>query len=286
MLRTHNRPGAAATSRGTSNRAFTLIELLIVIGIIGLLIAITLAVGGQVAKGGKERLTRDTLRVLDTALSEYINANDGIPDAMHLDRVQGNINYFIPVADARDMEHDDQTPAQLIKGNQMINSVGLFIEQVKNVPKAKTAIDSLPTKVIRLLDPDNPDPAALDQRKRLTVMDAWGRPIRYVHPAFDGLVLESPGDTTSPRDVGTIVGPPSGSDQYSIGKIRRNRDALPPSNPVKAEELADSDGGVCVGNRPYFYSAGPDGKVGYDPATETDHNADNIYSTAPTFQKD
>lgn len=52
-------------------RAFTLLELLVVIGIVVLLAGLVLAVSSSVVRASEERATRNTLTVLDTALEEY-----------------------------------------------------------------------------------------------------------------------------------------------------------------------------------------------------------------------
>ncbi|MFM7135392.1 MAG: type II secretion system protein, partial [Planctomycetota bacterium] len=52
-------------------RAFTLLELLVVIGIVVLLAGLVLAVSSSVIRASEERATRNTLTVLDTALEEY-----------------------------------------------------------------------------------------------------------------------------------------------------------------------------------------------------------------------
>src|SRR4051812_10028635 len=85
-------------------RGFTLIELLVVIGIIGLLVGITLVVGGQVMTGGRRSVTQDTLRTLDTALLAYIDAKGENPPAtFSVDPAQPDVLFL--AADARDTEH-------------------------------------------------------------------------------------------------------------------------------------------------------------------------------------
>ena len=64
-----------STDRNHAPRAraagFSLIELLVVIGIIVLLASLVLAVSGSVIRANEERATRNTLTVLDTATEEY-----------------------------------------------------------------------------------------------------------------------------------------------------------------------------------------------------------------------
>lgn len=61
-----------------SRRAFTLIEMMVVIGIIIILAGLALAVGMQVKRHAQERSTRTTLKALDNIMSDYLgNGPDG-----------------------------------------------------------------------------------------------------------------------------------------------------------------------------------------------------------------
>jgi prepilin-type N-terminal cleavage/methylation domain-containing protein len=57
-------------------RAFTLIEMVVVIGIIVLLAALTVAVSSTLTRKAEERQAEDTLRLLDMALQEWETAAD------------------------------------------------------------------------------------------------------------------------------------------------------------------------------------------------------------------
>lgn len=235
---------------GSGVRAFTLIELLIVIGIIALLIVIGLAVGRQVTGRGKEAFTLDTIRTLDQVLADYMAAKDGLPPAWVPNPT--DTDELLPVADAR-------------AGTEMINSVGLFILQAEEVPTAKASLQGLDSRQIREFQPLDGTTPSNDQPLLRTVFDGWGNPIRYVHPKFHG-IIDPALSLTDP----SLLGPPPTGTSYAFSQIRRlNGDAAADEN--------DADGGLCVGGRPYFYSAGPDG----DPST-TD---DNVYTTKPQFSK-
>lgn len=249
--------------------AFTLVELLIVIGIIAILIAISVTVGNAVLGGGRERATQDTIRVLDTALDAYIQAKESLPDTTVADPrfvppAAPTPVPVLPVADARDMESTD---------NPVINSVGLVMLQLRSVPQARAALDSLPSRFARDFDPDGaPAGDSTRQPTLFTAFDAWGRPIRFVHPAFDGVLTDQPTaanpNPNTARDLDAILGPASPRQTYRIARIRRNAVTV-------GATPGDSDGGLCPGNRPYFYSAGADG----DPAAR----GDNVYTTQPNF---
>ncbi|MDX2130583.1 MAG: prepilin-type N-terminal cleavage/methylation domain-containing protein [Planctomycetota bacterium] len=283
-------------------RAFTLMELLVVIGIIAVLVALVVVVGSAVTSNARSSLTRDGLRVLDSTLASYIADNGDIPIAYVPDpRVTQNPgqyrNVLLPVADARNMSDNDTAASP--QGNQMINSVGLFMTQVnpaadsQSVVKLRGSVNAqknlsaLPSKLSAVYDADrNPD----RQPAISTAIDAWGRPMRYVHPSFDGLMTDDPTNTSpdpaAARDVDLVLGAPRPNTTWAIARIRRNaRDTAP--TPTQAQQFADSDGGSCVGNRPYFYSAGPDGRVGVQVSAGgeviNDFNADNVYTTLPSF---
>jgi prepilin-type N-terminal cleavage/methylation domain-containing protein len=273
MHRTHTGPG----------RGFTLVELLVVVGIIGILISIVLAVAAGVRNAGRDSLTRSTIQTLEATLEEYMSARGSIPAALALDPRSGagiggqGTKYLQPVADARNFS---STTAE------MINSVGLYLAQAREIDAIESLVQGVDAKVARLHLPvgTNPRPTAWSEQPQiLTFVDAWGRPMRYVHPEFDGLVYgpESGGTymATSPKStvsVSTIVGPAGSGEVYGISKLRRNAQNTKAGS-ASPEDQPDGDGGLCTGGRPYFYSAGGDG----DPST----TSDNIYSVTPQFQK-
>lgn len=279
-------------------RAFTLIELLVVILIIALLVGISIAVGRTVVGGGKVSQTENVIRVLDTMLNDYTSREGRIPDPFVEDpHVPGN---YFPVIDGRNMQIDEQNTTN--PGFQMVNSVGLFQFQVGQSSAAIEALEGLDARFRRLYTPYSEQNAELDNvvHEIPTVFDAWGNPVRYVHPAWDGLVvgpdLENPQDPPKPGLGTQQVAPqldvrlPSGT-QWAITEIRRNNQRTEPS-PTLAQDLADSDGGTSANQRPYFYSAGPDGLVGFDDVDgdgklspgDTDWNADNVYTIRPLFR--
>ncbi len=236
-------------------RGFTLIELLVVILIISVLIGLGLAVGARVVGGGKTAQTRDLIKVLDNVLNSYEQATDKMPPAAILDPRQEEGNptgtiVYMPLADA---VADDGSP---------INSVGLFLAEARKVAGVAELLEGVDATRYRLFA--YTPAAALDdmpgasEPELMTMLDAWGNPIRFVHPAFHGV-------RRMDEDVVDILGAaPSPATAYYPTEIRRNPAAQ------------DADGGLTSG-RPYFYSAGPDG----DPSTIDD----NVYTVQPQIQK-
>jgi prepilin-type N-terminal cleavage/methylation domain-containing protein len=264
-----------------ARRAFTLMELLIVIGIIAVLVGLSLVVGNMVMTGAKQRATEDTIRVLDLALQDYIAAQGENPPS-YIDLpvdptvTPTEIKWF-PLADARDMSNAASSPAGQLPGRQMVNSLGYFIEAAMRVPSAKERIDKIPSKYLRKYS------AGTDQALAMTAFDGWGRPIRFVHPHFQGVYATTDAGQLSPVPT-TPPGIPLG-----IARIRRNNVVAfaADDRPAAADDVADGDGGMCVGSRPYFYSVGADGLAGVrknaSNVVEADFNKDNVYSINPNF---
>lgn len=286
--------GARSGSRGWDQRitpraagGFTLIELVVVMGIIALLVSITLVVGASVAASARGRKTKDAIRVMDASLTEYIADRGKMPSPTVLEPKSGHYpddeRLLVPVADAVFDTTDPVSP-------RLINSIGFYMLQLEDSAGANAQIQSLSDDFVQLMPTytptsegdirgseaeihENGDHAGIP-----TVMDGWGRPLRYVHPRYDGQVgagadARRKGRAGTPYNVTDIlVG--QDEDELAIKKIRRNK--------IMEEEYTDldltqrdGDGGVCPGDRPYFYSAGADG----DPSTVDN----NVYSTTPTF---
>jgi len=265
----------------SAGRGFTLVELLIVIGIIGILMALGLMVGARVTGAGKARQAQNIIQVLDQSLTEFVSVrrNEIPPATVRHPSSRPSSPALLPVADAS---------ISTRSGREMINSVGLYMLQAQDQPTVSSIFENLSSKFVRLYDPSGvslptsagaslgqsqapPPVGALGNQPELpTVFDPWGRPMRYVHPAFDGVLTLSSGDPQGSLKVEDLLGTAPTPSRYAIDEIRRN-------NTPTAGLVADADGGTCPGNRPYFYSAGPDG----DPSTIQD----NVYTTRPTFPR-
>jgi len=281
-----------------TRQAFTLIELLVVIAIIGILAGISTMVGSAVIATGKKHATQGVIQSLDQALAAYIDKKGDnppalveIPYASLPPQIQGQMNgqvsAFYPAIDGQAREN-------LASDLNLVNSVALFIESVSSVAEAQAVLETIDPSFIQNYSADEAVQPFL-----LTAFDAWGNPIRYVHPKFDGIIER---DRRTLRDAGSPVNianpnkpffvrgalPPNPASRIRMKFVRRNKliDEDFDSNSTGGgglnqqqlsdfDLLPDSDGGLTTGTRPYFYSAGPDG----NPATIED----NIYSTTPQF---
>lgn len=287
-------------------RAFTLMELMVVVLIIGVLVAIVLGVAGGVTNTGRKAVTLDTIRVLELALEDYSSVQGARPQPFitdpRVDLTEIGPNEQVPVfpvADARDF-----FGGGLFGGgggaqrHLMINSGGLLVEQLREVSSAYDVVaTSLDSDALRQYSPTPMGNQTLEDLRHpvlATPFDAWGNPIRYVHPAFDGLLYSQDADLsepTEPVEIGDDLGlsPPGPFNSvWFMRQIRRNAQSTGEFVALNDEVLADSDGGLCNGEHPYFYSAGPDGKVGYlidGGEIVEDYNADNVYgANRPRFQ--
>ncbi len=288
-------------------RAFTLIELLIVVGIIAILISLVFTAGNAVIGGGKRRSTENVLRTLDQSMQAYIEEREKDRTAKPIylafnptktptsgtgSGPESTMVYVI--ADAR---------VGAASTDPMIDSMGLWLANARQYPSVRTILDKIPDRFLKQWDPDTNglDPAGPDVLPTLdTIVDAWGKPIRLVLPQFDGVIVDNGDETTNgvydlfDATTPLVRSPYQQVDlapdwTYKYSQIRRSRvdraDALAPSSSLKAN--TDSDGGRCSTHRPYFYSAGEDNEVGYRTAgTEMrDFNADNVYTERPKFNR-
>ncbi len=276
----------AYTSRAThvrSRRAFTLVELLIVVAIISTLVGIAMVVGGKVIGGGKVKTTREILMTLDQAFTEYTNATGGktIDPMVRIVSGAGVANEkYIPMIDGVD------------QAGAPIPSLGLFLKRVEGVEAADKVLKNIPSKFVRLV--------TINGVQYTNILDAWGKPIRFVHPALDGLIQDSPSsggaNPMMARRLVEVIDLPTelttgNKIDANYQQIRRNGVAVRDTagNTVPGEP--DSDGGTCASGRAYFYSVGPDGKAGTirlnsaTGAVFADLNEDNVYLATPQFQQ-
>jgi prepilin-type N-terminal cleavage/methylation domain-containing protein len=218
----------------TSRRAaFTLIELLIVIGVIVLLASITLAVGPRLLDSRKESATEQIITGLDGMLETYIHPDISEaymalweeipppvtqPETSDIERTRaqyGNADSYPPSNENdrpwdtyfEDPNSGDRYPLR--------PSSSMFFYQARGISEIDNALGQMPPSRLAQVFGEDVDGNPFDLT---AVMDAWGnasrpyeRHILYVHPANQ-----------------------------------------------RAQQLY----GYCQNNRPYFLSAGADGVYG------------------------
>ncbi len=222
----------------TSRRAaFSLIELLIVIGVIVLLAAITLAVGPRLLDSRREAATEQIITGLDGMLETYIQERQGNipPDisetylSLWEEIMEGPKNSDLERTRAQYGDADNDPPAgeddrpwdpyfeDTASGDRfpLRPSNSIYMYQARGIGEIDTALGQMPASRLAQVFGEDVDGNPFDLT---AVLDAWGdasrpyeRHILYVHPANQ-----------------------------------------------RAQQLY----GYCQNNRPYFLSAGADGVYG------------------------
>ena len=231
-------------SRRRSSRGFTLIELVVVIGIILLLLGLTLSVGVAVRTQSETRETENVLRLLDTAMQEWERSADrqltwwqGPPDDSS-------------IRDRFDV-HSDTTEELII--TEMLDVI-TRPSQIKQII-AQIAPDFVYTYQDGVVPPwiEDPDvPQLQNFLGSVTILDAWGWPIYATHPGRLWRETDVPPYAFPRNDDGTI------------------------------QTYNERTYGVTPNRQVIFVSAGPDGRFGdmsqADGSPDFDLTKDNLYS--------
>lgn len=263
----HPRRAARRAGRGHRPRAFTLIELLIVIVIIGILVSVAITVASRVTTGGRTRLTEEVLKVCDQTLTAAAAALEARAPSRYVDTQRNEI----PIVDGRDPSDPSFTgPAE--------PTAGLYFLAVSKVKGLDEMFKGLDAKVLERSETISSAFGAValpPGESVLTVRDGFGQPIRYVTPAYHGghgeFFDQGTGTLTPAASRGYLQVRYTFNDNSQVKPMRRSY------RPFDATQtgVGDADEGLCTGGAPYFYSVGPDGDPG--------QRADNVYTTRPTF---
>jgi prepilin-type N-terminal cleavage/methylation domain-containing protein len=242
-------------------RAFTLVELIITIGVIVILTALTVSATIALTRRSEIDQTRMTLAVLDLALGEWRAEADRRlswgdnplpPEAPSYDIGDGTPHVFTASEVWRRISTNDAARTILA---QISADLTYVYGQSKPIPPWLPMVpeDDDPDPFLDAANPRYLVEAGLADGS-VAVLDAWGEPIRAVHP---GRLFES-GDTGEPDPDGTIFISQGNSDGWNEQIYGRARN-----------------------RRLYFVSAGPDRKWGDLSAAQEriqDQAADNLYS--------
>ncbi len=291
-----NRTSTGGPSVRPAGRAFTMVELMVVLIVVIILATIALGLANRVTEGGKQTQTENTIRALDQVLTEYKASYGARPPAwVTTDQtmaetyptnptdpsadVYDSKRFFFPLVDGRYEGRSNDIKGQGLTGasNSLPDldpaqpTVGLFLLlAAQEAGGIDTILKGFDAKIVSRQDVwahgweknSSDEPTGSIQHRRLripVILDGFGQPIRFVHPSFDG--------GPAPIDVNPY------HNSSGPGTVQFSRAALP-GNAVP-DAVGDSDEGICVGKNPYFYSAGGD----FDPGTRDD----NVYSIEPTF---
>ncbi len=248
---------------------FTLVEVVVVIGIIIVLAALTISVGVVVVEGSEVRQTETVLLQLDNALREWQTHDDR--------RVTWGQNDTPPDA-VYDMQIETGTESPVFLVTELLNTIARSSD-IQNIV-AGIDPDFVHTyrreKYPEWIAPG--DEADMDytwavnntgptSSLGLAILDAWGQPFRIVHP---GCVDGSVGCV-----IATLAVDVDGTVRTGI----------------------ENEYGVAKNRQILFVSAGPDGDFGNlhldtlfdslsdDEKEEVLQASDNTYSYAPSVQR-
>jgi len=254
--------------------AFTLVELLVVMGIIAVLAGLALAVGTGVIKSQRAATTQNTIQMLETYLSDLDATGEDKRSYKAFKTEVDSQQYELPVLDGRedsdgfDKSADrpiDSLARFIAAGDQFLGDSsdrwgGLDSSLVQDVTLGGNA-GTLSVRDVTL--------------RGVALTDQWGQPIRAVHPSYDGgfgdyqNAAGSVVNTRSTLSVDEVVA-------GSSSTVRFRRSYRPFASGSDPDSVGDADEGICQNERVYFYSAGPDG----DPGTREN----NIYgSVTPQY---
>ncbi len=229
------------------HRAFTLVELLVVIGIVILLAALTIAVGPAVFGKSDERLVQNTLTLLDQAMTEWQNEGQkmlswGIDDT--------------PVGAQFDVQADDEPDMQLVDALNRISR------------------NDITRGILAQIDPDFLQGDVTATTVIITdLVDPWGTAFYMIHPGIIG------------TDYEKLYGPaPGGASLDTDGTVYMDQ-VMVTGYGLTAAEAWEEIYGRCKNRRVLFISAGPDSDFGSlaPGATDAEREAtlDNLYSYPP-----
>lgn len=273
---------------------FTLIEMMIVIGIIALLAALTLGISNSVLRNSEISRTQNTLRLLDMALQEWeleigrpVTFRDYASPAEEGGFGQGQgVVYAYDITSWVDLNGTalEDEPLLIEPGfgweAGVENDIMLEAMATRIKETTTTLLESESSKeILQRILPRHFDEVEIATDDGIVegsfYIDAWGTPIGVVFPCQQ--FSRAP-------------------DPYNLLGIWRDE-----SGDLTLRDQAEDGLGSCVGLRPYFVSAGPDRLWGYryQSADGPDHDnpeapsvelwsesLDNIYSYDPFLVKE
>jgi len=247
----------AKTQKRIVRNGFTLIEMMIVIGIIALLAALTLGISNSVLRNSEIRRTEDVLKLLSMAIQEWeLEKGRSITFEGYIPIIGGAYDVMgytvgepigVPLFN-QSVDNDDMLDAMKSRMDQ------LFVVLSRSEP-AKDILSKILSNNYA------------DGEFGKLIVDAWQTPIGIVFPG---------------RNF---------AEAYPLNDPDKQYLYEDESDDLTVRDQAEDGLGSCINLRPYFVSAGPDGLWGYrfqandgpvgENITIWKASHDNIYSYEP-----
>lgn len=257
MIAVNSDRAIQAPRRPHARRAFTLIEMMIVIGIVLLLTALTVTVTITFTMRSEINATENLLKQLDVTMSEWEHAAGRTV----------TFGIMAPESEPCDIDPADPAPEhpysvydveQIQGANHVWDEEDLAVDDAHHVTDDIWRVIGRSTvwrEFIASVDPELMEVhEEEDEPDAYHFLDAWGTQILAIHP---GRAFERGCD-----------------DRAIIGYVRDNDDTI--RTPYEQRF------GIAAGRRMYFVSAGPDGRFGDLTAdadtAEYEQTQDNLYS--------
>ncbi len=209
----------------TIGTGFTLLEIMVAIGIIALLAAITLSLSNSIMRKAEERQTKDVLRLLKLALVEWEIASDG----------KLTFEDYTYVGNCQDCTFDVTNDGSLASPTFGLIGVANGIMQtamekrLQQTVQVIRQIESSDNILLKLTD----DNFIEDTEGTSILVDSWGTPIGVIFP---GQYYADTSELAFAQDE---------------------------SGDLTIRDQAEDGLGSCMNKEPIFVSAGPDRTWGY-----------------------
>ena len=232
---------ACATNPRPTRGAFTVLELVIVLGVVAILMGLILGVGPRVVENQRKQATTTLLLALDRILDEYMQENNGLAPRYN------PFDYeFIPGRRFAEPTSPEQIPEQYPPSSSSEHvrhpDAAVFLRQTSLTLGADAITRAIPERYIvrtSIFQDAEGEEIGLGA---LTILDAWGEVER--------------GWSARGADFSTPTGQPPDDRAWPVYGATFIHYVHPEN------ELAQELYGRCVNNRPYFFSAGPDRRYG------------------------
>lgn len=270
-----NRQHRSITEFRRVRRGFTLVELIVTIAIIAVLAGLTIAAIGSFGASNDIRRTESTLELLSAAV-EAFEKEAGRPVSW------GTTQADQPGADMHaDVPHV-LSATQLLTRIERSQSVKALLGGLRpSFVRRYDSNDATRPIWFDQFDPQDPNGPAAGPLARsqydngqwdgaLAVLDAWGQPIRAVHPGPDAEPF---------RNIAAVIRDVDGTARLTEAGLTAIAAFYGHTiTGGAAAQATEDDYGIATGRTIFFVSAGPDGRFGDALDAPDGFAADNIWS--------